>query len=208
MIEILGAAAAIGLSGGLSPGPLLALVVAETLAHGKRAGLAVAAAPLVTDGPIIAAAVLLFGRIEDSGPALGIVSLAGGCLLATWGIAGLRARPPETGETADDERGWGSLARGVAANFLNPSPYLFWLTIGAPLLVRAAASDWGVAALFLGVFYLGLVGSKAVIAVLVARSRGALRGRGYVRANRVLAAVLLVYAAVFIRDGLLRLAAT
>ena len=70
----------IGLSGGLSPGPLLALVVAETLARGRRAGLAVAAAPLLTDGPIIVAAVLLMGRIESSEPALGIVNLAGGAL--------------------------------------------------------------------------------------------------------------------------------
>lgn len=207
MIEIFGAAAAFGLSGGLSPGPLLALVVAETLAHGRRAGLAVAGAPLLTDGPIIGAAVFLFGRIEASGPALGIVSLAGGCLLATWGVAGFRARPPEIEDAAADVRVWGSLAKGVAANFLNPSPYLFWLTIGAPLLVRAAEFDWGVAALFLGVFYLGLVGSKAVIAVLVARSRGVLRGRGYVWANRVLAAILLVYAAIFVREGLVRLMA-
>jgi len=207
MIELLGAAAAFGLSGGLSPGPLLALVLAETLAYGRRAGLAVAVAPLVTDGPIIAAAVFLFGRIEDSGPALGIVSLAGGCLLASWGVAGIRARPPEIEDAAADPRAWGSLAKGVAANFLNPSPYLFWLTIGAPLLVRAAEPGWGMAAFFLGVFYVGLVGSKVVLAVLVARSRSVLGSRGYLSAHRALAAVLLVYAAVFIRDGLVRLAA-
>ena len=78
MIESAIAAIAFGLSGGLSPGPLLALVVAETLARGRRAGFAVAAAPLLTDGPIIAATVLLLGRIESSEPALGIVNLAGG----------------------------------------------------------------------------------------------------------------------------------
>jgi len=207
MIELLGAAAAFGLSGGLSPGPLLALVLTETLSYGRRAGLAVAVAPLLTDGPIIAAAVFLFRRIEDSGPALGIVSLAGGCLLGTWGVAGLRARAPVIGEAPTNARVWGSLAKGMAANFLNPSPYLFWLTVGAPLLVRAAEPGWGMAALFLGVFYLGLVGSKAVLAVLVARSRSVLGSRGYLLANRVLAAILLVYAAVFIREGLVRLTA-
>ena len=207
MIEILGAAAAFGLSGGLSPGPLLALVAAEALARGRRAGIAVAAAPLLTDGPIIAAAVFLFGRIENSGPALGIVSMAGGCLLAAWGTAGLRVRGQKIEEAAPDVRVWGSLAKGVAANLLNPSPYLFWLTVGAPLLVRAADGGRGFAALFLGIFYLGLVGSKVALAALVARSRSVLRGRGYLWANRVMASVLLVFAAIFIRDGLLRLAA-
>jgi len=199
------AAAAFGLSGGLSPGPLLALVVAETLARGRRAGLAVAAAPLLTDGPIIAAAVLLLGRIESSEPALGVINLAGGALLASYGIAGLRGREDGIEEVAANPRVWGSLAKGVAVNLLNPSPYLFWLTVGAPMLLRAHDAGWLVATGFLVAFYLGLVGSKAVLAMLVARSRSVLRGRGYALANRLLAVVLLVYAALFVREGVLRL---
>ena len=199
------AAAAFGLSGGLSPGPLLALVVGETLAHGRRAGLAVAAAPLLTDGPIIAAAIFLLGRIESSEPALAIVSLAGGALLASYGIAGLRGAETDVNEMAATGRVWGSLGRGVAVNLLNPSPYLFWLTVGAPLLLRANASSRWTAAAFLIVFYLGLVGSKALLAILVARSRSVLRGRGYLWANRILAIVLLVYATVFIREGVMGL---
>ena len=205
MIESTLAAIAFGLSGGLSPGPLLALVVAETLARGRRAGFAVAAAPLLTDGPIIAAAVLLLGRIESSEPALGIVNLAGGALLASYGIAGLRGGDGSVEEVTANTRVWGSLGKGVAVNLLNPSPYLFWLTVGAPMLLRAHDAGWMVSVGFLVAFYLGLVGSKAVLAVMVARSRGVLRGRGYLWANRVLAVVLLLYAALFVRDGVLRL---
>jgi threonine/homoserine/homoserine lactone efflux protein len=206
VLEILIAAAAFGLSGGLSPGPLLALVVGETLSRGRKAGLAVSAAPLLTDAPIISASVLLLGRIEDSGPALGVVSLAGGGLLVSYGIAGLRGSSEEVEGTTGGDRVWGSLGKGVAVNLLNPSPYLFWLTVGAPLLLRADALSRWLAAVFLVVFYVGLVGSKSLLAVLVARSRTVLRGNAYVWANRLLAIVLLVYAAVFIRDGILRLA--
>ena len=202
MFEILGAAAAFGLSGGLSPGPLLALVVAETLGRGRSAGLAVAAAPLLTDGPIIAASIFLLGRIEDSAPALGIVSLAGGALLATWGIAGLRGGRPEISPLPASARVWASLGKGVAANLLNPSPYLFWLTIGAPLLLRAWDRSWALAVVFLILFYLGLVGSKATLAVIFAHSRKALTGRTYLWINRGLAIVLLVYAAIFVRGGI------
>jgi threonine/homoserine/homoserine lactone efflux protein len=206
VFESLTAAAAFGLSGGLSPGPLLALVVGETLAHGRRAGLAVAAAPLLTDGPIIAAAILLLGRIETSEPALGIVSLAGGALLASYGIAGLRVRDTEIGDITGGGRVWGSLGKGVAVNLLNPSPYLFWLTVGTPMLLRADASSRLAAVAFLALFYLGLVGSKAVLAVLVARSRRVLRGKAYLWTNRILAGALLVYAVIFIREGIVRLA--
>jgi len=204
MIEYLVAAAVFGLSGGLSPGPLLALVVAETLARGRSSGLAVAASPLITDGPIIAAAILLLGRIESSEPALGIISIAGGALLTAYGIAGLRGSDLEIEEAKTDRRVWASLGKGVSVNFLNPNPYLFWLTIGAPLLLRAHASSWVTAVGFLVVFYLGLVGSKSVLAVLVARSRSVLRGRAYIFVNRLLAVALLVFAVIFIRDGFLR----
>jgi threonine/homoserine/homoserine lactone efflux protein len=204
MIQYVVAAAVFGLSGGLSPGPLLALVVAETIARGRGAGFAVATAPLITDGPIIALCVLLLGRIESSEPALGIVSIAGGLVLTSFGIAGLRNPSAVVNEAESENRVWGSLGKGVAVNFLNPSPYLFWLTIGAPMLLRAHHSGWADAVVFLVVFYLGLVGSKSVLAVLVARSRAVLRGRSYIFVNRALAIVLLVYAVLFIRNGFLR----
>ena len=35
-----------------------------------------------------------------------------------------------------------SLAKGVSLNFLNPNPYLFWLTIGTPLLLEAHTTSW------------------------------------------------------------------
>ena len=205
MLEILTAAAATGLSGGLSPGPLLALVLAETLARGRAAGLAVAASPLITDGPIIAAAVVLHGRIESSQSALGVVNLAGGALLASYGVSGLRAGSPEITSVTVRSRVLGSLGKGVAVNLLNPNPYLFWLTVGVPMLLRAAELGYGVAISFLAVFYFGLVGSKVVLAILVARSRAVLRGRGYLWTNRALAVALLVFAAIFLREGLLRL---
>jgi threonine/homoserine/homoserine lactone efflux protein len=203
MFELFIAAAVFGLSGGLSPGPLLTLVVSETLARGRSAGLAVSMSPLITDGPAIGAAVFLLNRIENSDAALGIISIAGGVLLTTYGIAGLRGSLLEV-EEGKVGRGVGaSLGKGVSVNFLNPNPYLFWLTIGTPLLLEAHAIGWTASIGFLFVFYLCLVGSKCVLTVLVARSRSVLRGRAYIFANRVLAVALLVFAVIFIRKGIL-----
>jgi threonine/homoserine/homoserine lactone efflux protein len=205
VIEYLAAAVVFGLSGGLSPGPLLTLVVSEALARGRNAGLAVSMSPLITDGPAIAAAVLLLGRIENSQAALGIVSIAGGVLLTSYGLAGIRAATVEIEESQVERSAWASLGKGVSVNFLNPNPYLFWLTIGTPILLEAHSLSWFASIGFLATFYLCLVGSKCVLAVLVARSRTFLRGRAFVLANRVLAIALLVYAVFFLRDGLLRL---
>jgi threonine/homoserine/homoserine lactone efflux protein len=201
MLEFIVAAGVFGLSGGLSPGPLLTLVVSETLARGRNAGLAVSMSPLITDGPAIAAAVFLLGRVENSDPALGIISIAGGALLTTYGIAGLRGAELKVEESEVERKVWASLGKGVSVNFLNPNPYLFWLTIGTPILLRAHESSWFLAIGFLAVFYLALVGSKCVLTILVARSRAVLRGRAYVLVNRILAVALLVFAAIFIREG-------
>ena len=206
MFEFLIAAAVFGLSGGLSPGPLLTLVVSETLARGRNAGLAVSMSPLITDGPAIAAAVFLLGRVENSDAALGIISIAGGALLTTYGIAGLRGAELKVEESEVERKVWASLGKGVSVNFLNPNPYLFWLTIGTPILLRAHESSWFLAVGFLVVFYLALVGSKCVLTILVARSRAVLRGRAYVLVNRILAVALLVFAAIFIREGFLLMA--
>ena len=149
---------------------------------------------------------LLLARIEDSAAALGLIDLAGGCLLAYWGISGLKSQRVELEAEPAGSRPWSSLGKGVAVNFLNPNPYLFWLTVGSPMLVRADQVGRGFAIGCLIAFYSGLVGSKILLAVLVARSARVLQGRGFAWCNRLLAVVLLVFAAVFVREGLVRLA--
>jgi threonine/homoserine/homoserine lactone efflux protein len=188
-----------GLSGGVSPGPLLTLVISETLNHGIGAGIRVAAAPLITDLPIVGLVLLVLSRLTDVEPVLGAVSLAGAAFLAVLGAHGVMFRGVELqeGETASR-----SLAKGVTTNFLNPNPYLFWATIGGPMVVRTAERGLLIAGTFVVVFYLMLVGSKVVVAVAVGRSRGLLHGSAFVWLNRGLGAVLLVFAALFLRDGL------
>ena len=62
MFEYLSAGTLLGLASGFAPGPLLVLVVAETLRHDVRAGIKVAIAPLITDVPIIVVSLLIFRR--------------------------------------------------------------------------------------------------------------------------------------------------
>jgi len=164
----------LGFAAGVLPGPMLGLVIRETLQHGRRAGYSVAMAPLITDAPIILAALLIVGAVPDWGArALGI---AGGGFLIWMGLDALRAPPPGDAPSSP----WGSLWRAMLTNWLNPHPWLFWLPVGGPLLVAAwrAAGPAAVAAFLLG-FYGLLVGSKVVLAEIVSRSRRFLQGRAY-----------------------------
>ena len=84
-----------------------------------------------------------------------------------------------------------SLRQGVVANFLNPSPWLFWLGVGGPLVTRAWDEAPLNAAAFVVPFYALLVGSKVVLAWAVGAGRGRLSDRSY-RAVLVAAAVMLL----------------
>ena len=193
-----------GLGAGFAPGPLLALVLAESMRHGTAGGVQVAVSPLVTDPPIILLSLLLFTRIAEPGPILGVVSLAGGGVLLYLAAGTLAPLPaPAAGQASGGgPRRFGSFARGVAGNLANPHPYLFWLVVGAPTLVQARAAG-GIAAVgFVAAMYSCLVGAKALAAVAAGQGRVRLDSRYYRPALRLLAAALALLGGRSLWDGL------
>ena len=203
MITALASGAFLGLSCGLAPGPLLALVLAQTLRHGPREGCKIALTPLVTDAPIIVVALVVAAKLAQLRPLLGIVSLAGGAFVLYLAWESLRPARQEAEATAERPRSW---FKGIVTNLLNPHPWLFWLTVGAAMLAKAIAQSWLVAAAFLFGFYMLLVGSKVMVALLAGRSRDLLAGRPYRVVMRVLAVLLGFFALLLFREGLRQLA--
>lgn len=74
------------------------------------------------------------------------------------------------------------MRRAIALNLVSPHPWISWLTFLGPLTVTAWRSSPAAAIAFVAVFYLMLVGAKAVLAVLVSRGRDRLTDTGYRRA--------------------------
>lgn len=193
------AGAALGLSAGFSPGPLLSLVLSQTLAHGSREGVKVALAPLFTDAPIILAAWLALSRLAAMPAILGVVALAGAALLCRYGWDCFKAPPADVGDPAAAPR---SVLRGVAANFANPHPYLFWATVGVPFLLETATAGAAPVVAFLGVFFACIIGAKVVAALVAGRFRRFLSSRVYRLLMAGLGLTLLYFAFRFARQGL------
>jgi threonine/homoserine/homoserine lactone efflux protein len=188
-----------GLSGGLSPGPLLTLVISETLKHGAKEGVKVSIAPLLTDLPIVLVTILILSQLAEVMPLLGLVSLMGGVFLFYLGYESLSFKG---GDIEVEQIEPQSIRKGVIVNFLNPSPYMFWFTIGAPVVLKALKVGPLSAFLFIVGFYLFLVGSKVLVAIVVGRSRFFLKSRYYIYTVKFLGIILLVFALVFLRDSL------
>ncbi len=199
MITFVTAAVVFGLSAGFSPGPLLTLVIAQTLGHGVREGVKVALAPLITDIPIICLAVFLLSFLAHVHSVLGWISVAGGLFVIylAWGT--LRARGPGANVTDGQAR---SLGKGIAVNALNPHPYIFWITVGSPIILKARQESLAAALAFVLCFFACLVGSKILVAVVVGKTRRALTGKAYRYIMVLLGLFLFVFALLLIRDGL------
>ena len=196
MAELLIAAVLLGFSAGLAPGPLMALVVMQTLRHGVGHGIRVALAPLLTDAPIVVLSLTMVAYLADFPLALPLLSVLGGAVVMGLALEGFRAELPGV------QAGVGALGRGVAVNFLNPQPWLFWFGIGGPMLVTANARlGLPAPAAFLVIFYGLLVGLKVAMAVLLGRYRGRLGAAWYRRIMRGLSALLALFGIWLIADG-------
>jgi len=189
---------ALGLSAGLSPGPLFALVMVQTLTYGVREGVKVAAAPLLTDLPIVLVALALASALATQPVLLAVLTLCGAGYLGFCAWESLRF----TGQGgAKPQSRPGSVRKGVLANFLNPSPYLFWCGVGAPLLLRHWNAGAGAALAFLGGFYVCIVGAKVLVAVISGRAGPVVGSPAYALVMRALGVMLLGYAGWFMLEA-------
>ena len=199
MVNFLVIGTILGLSAGFAPGPLLALVISETLQHNIRSGIKVALAPIVTDLPIILVSLFILSKLANFQSILGVVSLGGGTFLLVLGYQSLKTQDVdmEMQETRPK-----SLIKGVLTNFLSPHPYLFWLSVGAPTMTNAMSSHPLAGVAFIGGFYVCLIGAKIAVAVLVGKSKTFLAGNLYRTIIRSLGVLLIILAGILFYDGL------
>jgi threonine/homoserine/homoserine lactone efflux protein len=191
---------AFGLAAGFSPGPVLTLVISETLRYGFKAGLKVAFSPLITDLPIILICVFVLEFFSYFHWILAVISILGGIYLIFLAFESFRIKQEEMDIKKLKPK---SLQKGTIANFLNPAPYLFWISIGAPTVIKASTiSSWLVFFYVFGMYFL-LVGSKIFIAFLTGKSKPFIQSKLYVYINYFLGFVLLIFAGIFIYRGVI-----
>ena len=95
-----------------------------------------------------------------------------------------------------------SLKKGILANALNPHPYLFWFSVGAPTMTKAMSLNIVAPLAFISSFYALLVGSKILLAILVGKSKSFLGGNVYIYTMRFLGLILCILAFALFRDGI------
>lgn len=170
MLSTLLAAATIGFSAGVTPGPLQAVFLAYAIKGGWKKALPAAFAPLVADPPVILLVLLVLNNL----PPIFLRGLRiGGAfflLYLAWD-AFQSFRKFHALEEAESNSGWGTLLKATLMNLLAPGPWLFWSLINGPNLIQAwSVSPWWGAA-YLAVFYSLFILSNIGLILLFATMR-------------------------------------
>ena len=91
----------LGMVEGVKPGPLLTMVIRETLSGGFRAGMWTASAPIFTDGPLVLVSLLAASWIATQPTVLILISIIGAGYLLKMGLRMLHNRAPSFGYRRD-----------------------------------------------------------------------------------------------------------
>jgi len=139
IIGLIIAGVSLGIIEGIKPGPLLTMVIRETLSGGIRAGARTAAAPIFTDGPLIIISLFAANWFASNSIVLAVISILGSFFLMKMGVECFSINPPTIQDNNYDYTT--SFKRGILTNLLNPNVYIFWFLIGGPLMARAAIKE-------------------------------------------------------------------
>ncbi|MDQ1276539.1 MAG: hypothetical protein QG610_2117 [Euryarchaeota archaeon] len=198
LIEHLAMGAFLGLAAGTSPGPLLAVTISETLQHGKWEGIKVAVSPLITDLPIILAVLFVLSHLTSSDLFIGIIAFFGASYLIYSGIESFKIKNDSLELNIEKTD---ALKKGVIVNFGNPHPYVFWLSIGGPIIFKSLSIHIWATILFIAGFYLLLVGSMVIVALIVEKSKYIINSSYYFSIVRALGIAQIIFGLTFIKVG-------
>ena len=190
--------AVLGLSAGLAPGPLLALVISQTFTHGQAEGVKIALCPLLTDPPIIFLSALAYLGLTSFQPGIAVIAFIGAGYLFYLGYQTIRVPSLETELVPVRPR---SFQKGMLANLFNPHPYLFWLSVGLPMFCGPEGEFSLATFAFISTFYFFLVSSKVALAVLLSKWRSFVQNYFYQWVMRFLGLALLGFALLFLHKG-------
>lgn len=182
--------ATIGSTLALLPSPLLALMVNETIKYGEKEGIKVALVPSLTDIPIISAAAFIMLKIDNMNQVLGVISVCGFIFLTYLGVKSFMTHGIKTGIKEIKPQ---SIKKGIITNFLNPNPYIFWFTVGAPSIVKGWDISPFVAFAYLAGFFSCLIGIRVVMSIAVGRSGKFINSKGYFLISKILSIVLIIF---------------
>jgi|TARA_B110000967_G_C18893427_1_gene568949 threonine/homoserine/homoserine lactone efflux protein len=193
----------LGIVEGIKPGPLLTMVIRETLSNGRRAGIWTAAAPIFTDGPLIIISLFAANWFSTRPMFLAIISIIGSIFLLKMGIECFSIEPPDS--KLDDIDYSKSLKRGILTNLLNPNVYIFWFLIGGPLMASVVDKEPLAPIAYAISFLISIIIVKTTIAYFFDKTRGNISIKTYRIFLSICGVTMIIFAFGFLNQAIILL---
>ncbi len=161
----------LGFAAAVQPGPLMAFMVTQTLAHGFRKTWMMAFAPLISDGPIIALALLVLVQM----PAWlqrGLNAASGIFILYLAWSAFRQWRHFISPEQVAAPTGQQGIVKAALMNALNPMPYIYWSLVTGPILMAGWRESPALGLTFILSFYFVFISGLFAILAIFSAARG------------------------------------
>jgi len=149
--ETLGLGFIIGLTGAVPPGPMLVAVINGALRHGWRAGPLAVVGHAAVELVIFVIIALGLAGAAAAHALTRPIGVVGGCVLIGFGaltLRGLRHDSPAVQVESSRHQALSAVSAGALSSISNPFFWLWWLTVGAMLVVSGLGYGLVGAALF------------------------------------------------------------
>jgi len=203
---IFGTSFVVGLSGAMSPGPMLTLDIREAARHGFWAGPLIVLGHGILEFALVVALALGLSQFLDQGTLVAVISVLGGLFLVWLGVQMVR-RPgalslaPASQDGGSKGGGRNLVLAGALVSLANPYWSLWWATIGLGYLVWSLKSGMAGLASFFGGHILADLAWFGVVALAVAGGRRLMSDAVYRGISVACGAFLLLLGLYFIGTG-------
>ncbi|RJQ32928.1 MAG: hypothetical protein C4562_02045 [Actinobacteria bacterium] len=185
----------LGISAAITPGPLTALIIAQTIKGSLKNGIMVALSPIFSDLLIAPVIMLILAKIPEK--ITNILSVIGGMVVIFYGISTIYRRHIETKPTSTQ-----SLYKGILINISNPHPYIFWSAIAGPLTIKAYEISVILSISFIAAFYFVFIGLAIGLVYLVHKGKDLFHSKYYQYALIACGAFMIAIGVYLIFSGL------
>jgi threonine/homoserine/homoserine lactone efflux protein len=191
---------AFGLLAGILPGPVMMFAIGQVIKKGAFEGIKVQLGATMLDVVKIILAFALFSVLPVSDTLLGIIAIMGSIFLLYMAYGNFTYQPQ-----LEIPRGITSLplTQGILGNILNAASYVFWFTVGGPLMIAAQKAGNNVTVIFfvLG-FLLSITAIGIAVAFLASRIKYYLSSAYYIYAIKALGIVLVIFSLLFLKQAI------
>lgn len=188
----------LGAVAGIMPGPVMMFILSQVLKKGVLAGIKVQVGATLLDVVRILITFFLFSYLPQNQYLIGSIAFVGGIFLLYMAYGNFTYKPQLENSNSFVAK---PLLQGMLGNILNAAAYVFWLTVGGPIILSAQSAGLVSVLIFAVSFLVSIFGINLVVILLAGRVKVYLSSKYFVYTIKGLGLILVIFAVIFFNQS-------